>query len=206
MPIYDLEYTICVIQRGEFSFAAKSHRREDGNPRISIIQNPDSTTWILDNLDKGVPEIMKGQPQKDRIDFYFRHEDMKSLLSQFPRPIVTNNNGLRFAPLNSEGTERKEGKRVRMITPICRFYPLESVQLMVNKTPSFEAFASNAFLHLDFETGPKKIYGKEIFEVHFGIEADYVITKLKSALRSNVQLNLSNELYATIIKELNNVC
>lgn len=202
MSVFELEYTVCILQRDAFSFAAKSHRQENGNPQLEIDINTNDVTWTLTNLDGGVPETIAGAPQADRVDFYFTRDYLKENHSYFPTPNAQRNTSLKLSPTNSSGTERKEGKRVRIAQPIFRFYPVDSVRLTVNKTPAFEAHASNAYLHLDIETGPAKYYGSEIFEVHFGIEADYTVTPFQGSGSSQAQLIMSHEMYATILEEL----
>jgi len=202
MPQLDLEYTVCILQRDVFSFAAKSHRQENGDPKLIVDVTETNVMWTLANLDQGVPEIVSGEPQADRIDFYFRREILQTSFSQFPNPRSDINSGMKLQSTSSAGTERREGKRVRIVQPICRFFPVESVKLMVNKTPPFEAVARDAYLHLDIETGPAKYYGKEIFEFHFGIQADYQVNSLQGVGRSQARLTLSHELYSTILNEL----
>ena len=202
MAEFDLEYTVCVIQRNVFSFAAKSHRQEQGDPKLLVDIAESNVVWTLSNIDHGIPEVVTGTPQADRIDFYFRHENLRDILPNFPSIDENPNNSFKLLPTDSTGTERTEGKRIRIVQPVCRFFPIPYVQLLVNKTPSFEAIGRDAYLHLDFETGPARIYGREIFEVHFGVEASYVINALDSPQPSQARIVLSHELYATILNEL----
>ena len=202
MSTFDLEYTICVIQRDVFSFAAKSHREEGGDPKLHVEVVPAHVIWTLTDLDHGIPETISGTPQVDRIDFYFRREVLQTILPSFPAPASQRQGQLRLSPTNSEGTERREGKRVRIVAPICRFYPLDSVHLMVNRTPAFEASCADAYLHLDIETGPARIYGREIFEVHFGVQGEYRVTSSQRSGPSQAVLTMQHELYATILHEL----
>lgn len=202
MAEFDVEYTICIIQRDAFSFAAKSHRQENGNPRLWIDTSGGEVVWRLTNLDQGVPEIISGSPQADRIDFYFRRGALQEVLPDFPQVKESPMASLKLKPTDASGTERVEGKRVRIVQPVCRFYPLSSVRLIVNKQPAFEALATDAYLHLDFETGPARIYGREIFEVHFGVEAAYDIQKLETTDPTQAVFEMSQELYATILDEL----
>ncbi len=202
MAEFDLEYTICIIQRDVFSFAAKSHRQEEGDPKLLIDITQTSVVWTLSNIDHGIPEIVTGTPQTDRIDFYFRHENLREILPTFPVIDVSPNPSLKLTPTDSTGTERREGKRVRIVQPVCRFFPVPCVELLVNKTPSFEAVGKEAYLHLDFETGPARIYSKEIFEIHFGVEASDEINPLDNPEPSQAKISLSHELYTTIVNEL----
>lgn len=202
MSTFDLEYTICVIQRDVFSFAAKSHREENGDPKLDVTIDQHAVTWTLSDLDHGIPETIAGTPQADRIDFYFRLEMLQQSLSRFPAPQAHRNAQLRLPPTNSSGTERREGKRVRIVAPVCRFYPLASVRLLVCRPPAFEALARDAQLHLDIETGPARLYGREIFEVHFGVQADYGTAPLSATGTSRAVLTMTHELYSTIVSEL----
>lgn len=205
MSVFELEYTICQIQSGRFSMAAKSHRQEGGNPILEVGMSTSHVEWRLQKLDHGVPETVAGAPRVDRIDFYFRHEVLKSSLPLFPTPRATSNPSLKWSPLDSAGKQRNGGIGVRMVAPVCRFFPVEDVSLFSRKPPAFEARANDATLHLDMETGPARIYGSEIFEVHFGIEAQYEINPLGNPVPSHVVLLMSDALYATILAELQNV-
>lgn len=201
MADFEVEYTICIIQRDAFSFAAKSHRQENGDPKLSVDTSGEQVVWRLTNLDQGVPEIIRGSPQADRIDFYFRRCGLQEVLPYFPQVEEDPVASLRLQPTDASGTERVEGKRVRIVQPVCRFYPLNSVRLIVNKQPAFEAIANDAYLHLDYETGPARIYGREIFEIHLGIEANYEIQRLSTADPTQAVLEMSQALYATILDE-----
>lgn len=202
MATFEVEYTICLIQRDIFSFAAKSHRQEDGNPQLEVTVEPQRVVWTLSDLDHGVPETVAGTPQVDRVDFYFRREVLQASLPTFPTVAVGPDPSLRLPATNSAGTERPEGTRVRIATPVCRFFPLDSVALTVARPPEFRALADEAYLHLDIETGPASIYGTEIFEVHFGVEADYRAGPLASGNGpSRAVLTMSHELYATVLSE-----
>src|SRR4051812_44254318 len=98
----DLEYTICQVQSGKFSMAAKSHRREGGNPQLSISMLPSAVEWRLTDLDHGVPETVAGQARKDRVDFYFEYSVFKSVYPNFPAPRTSSDPvHHRFQPTNS---------------------------------------------------------------------------------------------------------
>jgi len=202
MTLFDLEYTLCLIQRDVFSFAAKSHREEEGDPTLRIDVTPSSVIWELRDLDHGVPQAIAGISRVDRIDFYFRREVLQDVLPGFPPAGASPNSALRLPPTSSAGTERREGKRVRIVAPICRFYPLDSATLIVDREPRFEACGTAAYLHLDIETGPARIYGSEIFEVHFGVQADFAAAPLEGAGPSRAILTMTHELYASIVAEL----
>lgn len=202
MSTFDLEYTICQIQSGRFSMAAKSHRQEGGSPRLEIRLGNNEVEWVLSDLDHGIPETVAGQERRDRIDFYFLLPQLRMALSSIPRPRTSHDPQLRLDPVNSQGFERTEGKRVRMVTPVCRFHPVDTVHLYSQTPPAFEAEAVDATLHLDFETGPKRIYGDEILEVHFGIEAEYTVSPLALAVPSSAVLSMTDSMYATIVRAL----
>lgn len=200
---FDLEYTICQIQSGTFSMAAKSHRQQGGQPQLTISMLPNHVEWLLTDLEHGVPETVGGQARKDRVDFYFRYEAFKTAFANFPTPRVpANSSAHRFAPTNSAGTERRGGKDVRIVAPICRFSPVSQADLISQQPPAFEAATGEAILHLDMETGPAKIYGVEIFEVHFGVEANWHVSPLKNPTSSHAILRISDSVYATIFAEL----
>ena len=106
-------------------------------------------------MDHGVPETISLTPRVDRIDFYFLRDYLHHSIKLFPIVHENKDESLIYPPTNSSGTERTEGKRVRILYPICRFFPIDKVRLMVNKQPEFEAVAQKAYLHLDIKTGPK---------------------------------------------------
>jgi len=89
-----------------------------------------------------------------------------------------------------------------MVAPICRFYPIAAVTLYSQNPPAFQASAEDATLHMDFETGPVRTYGTKIFELHFGIEAEYELEPLSEAVVSRAVIEMSHEMYATVLREL----
>ena len=182
--------------------AARSHRQEGGNPTLEIIMRPTDVEWRLDDLDNGVPETVAGAPRVNRIDFYFRVEVLRNAFPSFPPARVSSNSTYRFPATNPVGQERPGGIDVRMVYPICRFSPIEEVDLYSQQPPAFRAYGADAILHLDMETGPASIYGEEIYEVHFGIEALYDVTPLAGGQPSYAVLHMSDVVYATIRSEL----
>jgi hypothetical protein len=197
----NLEYTICQIQSGQFSMAAKSHRQEGGFPTLAIEAGPADVKWTLRNLGQGIAETVVGTERRDRVDFYFTLAGLRTDLSKFPAASALSNPMHRRPPRSSAGTERKEGKRVRLEAPICSFLPIKDVVIHSQRAPAFTATATDAILHLDMETGPARIYGTEIFEVHFGIEAIYAIST-GSPGASEAIITMSHAVYATILNEL----
>src|SRR5438046_1351012 len=117
MPTFELEYTICQIQSGSFSMAAKSHRQERGDPRLTITPLAQGVEWKLTDLDHGVPQTVAGEARKDRVDFYFRLELLRTILSTFPAPRGKPNHSMKLEPTNSRGEERVGGVDVRMVAP-----------------------------------------------------------------------------------------
>lgn len=202
MPIFKLEYTLCQIQSGKFSMAAKSHRQEGGHPILKVTLLPGYVEWRLSDLDHGIPETVAGDPRVNRVDFYFRLEALKLIIGSFPRPRARVKPGLRLAHTNSVGEERIGGIGIRMVAPVCRFFPVETVDIYSQRPPACEAHAREAILHLDFETGPARIYGQENYEVHFGIEAQYNIAPLAIPVPSYAVLKMSDERYAVILSEI----
>src|SRR5438270_8243229 len=117
MATFDLEYTICQIQSGRFSMAAKSHRQEGGNPQLTISMLPDTVEWRLTDLEHGLPETVAGPARTDRVDFYFRYDEFRVGFPGFPAPRVAPAAvAHRFPPTHATGTERAGGKLVREIT------------------------------------------------------------------------------------------
>lgn len=202
MASIPLEYTLCLIQRDIFSFARRSHREEGGDPRLEIVPSGSVVNWNLLNIDDGVLETTKGAPRVDRIDFYFRTEELKQSIAAFPPPSTSTDPTLVFSPVSSSGTERREGKRVRIVMPICRFSPVTNIRLVAAQPTPFEAVSDTGILHLDMETGPESVYGVEIFEVHLGIEADYIVGGVASPGSSHAQFSMSLPMYATVLDEL----
>lgn len=183
--------------------AAKSHRQESGNPQLTISLLPTHVEWTLTDLEHGSPETVGGQARKDRVDFYFRYDEFKETFGKFPSPRVPASfPSHRFNPTNSAGTERRGGKDVRIVAPICRFSPVSQAELISHQPPAFRAVSGEAILHLDMETGPAKIYGVEIFEIHFGLEATWDVAPLSKSTSSYATLEMSDSVYATIFSEL----
>jgi hypothetical protein len=206
VPRFELEYTICLIQRNIFSFARKSHRQEGGNPVLDIDDRGGNVVWTLEDLEHGVPEAEEGRPAVDRIDFYFRREVLQLSFPTFPAPAVPPDDRVRFPPRNPVGYEREEGTRVRLVHPVCRFIPITAIRLVAAVAPAFEATAAEGTLHLDIETGPAKIYGVEIFEYHFGVQAQYELARLPDgAGPSLARFEMSPVVYSTIVRELRRV-
>ena len=202
MPIFELEYTLCLIQSGIFSFARRSHREEGGNPALEIDLTSENVLWRLVNIDGGELETTRGAPRVDRIDFYFRMEGLTQFLASFPAPTARADPTLKFLPVTSAGTERRDGKRVRIAVPVCRFFPITDIKLFAHTPTPFEAAAPEGTLHMDIETGPKSIYGTEIFEIHLGVECDYRIQGLSTLTSSSAQFNMTFPMYATILSEM----
>jgi len=198
----DVEYTICQIQSGQISLAAKTHRRLGGNPTLLVYVTTSEVTWRLLNLIDGTPETLVGVPRQNHIDFYFLWDDIQSLKTGLPRPNARPNPALRLATLSSAGTERPGGVHIKLLVPVHR-YPLESVQLSVTQQPSFEASGINPFLHMDVESAPKKIYTRrDVFEIHFGIQADFDITGRYNGASSDVVLTMLPEVYANLYSDV----
>ena len=202
MSQVQLEYTLCQIQRDIVSFARRSHREEGGDPRLEILVETQSVTWRLLNIDGGILQTVAGTPRADRIDFYFRVAGLATALSSLPRTKASIDPALRFEPVTSVGSERKDGKRVRMLVPVCRFHPITDIALFANTSSAFRATAAQGTLHLDMESGPKKIYGTELFEVHFGVEAVFDTRKMDPPLSSSAEFKMTPSMYATILSEL----
>ena len=57
-------------------------------------------------------------------------------------------------------------------------------------------------MHLDIESTPSKMYGQELLEVHFGIQADFEIVGQFTGTQSSAVLEMTPETYATIFEEI----
>jgi len=197
----EIEYTICQIQSGEISLAAKTHRRLDGDPRLEVRLTRGLVTWRLLNLVDGTPETLVGVPRRNHVDFYFLYENLKSLLTEFPSPTGPANPDLQLPAVSSAGTERPGGKRVRIVVPVHR-YPLLSVELHVVQAPSFSAIGIEPYIHMDVESTPTGLYGGETFEIHFGIQANFEITGPFSGSMSSALIQMQPDVYATIHSDM----
>ena len=198
----EVEYTICQIQSGQISLAAKTHRRLGGNPTLQIQTAKSTITWRLTNLIDGTPETLVGVPRQNHIDFYFLWDNIQLLKNSLPNPTARPNPALRLPTLSSAGTERPGGIKIKLLVPVHR-YPLESVQLFVKQQPSFEALGTGPYLHMDVESAPKKIYNRrDVFEIHFGIQADFDITGKYNGASSDVILTMLPEVYANLYSDV----
>jgi len=197
----EIEYTVCQIQSGEISLAAKTHRRLDGDPHLEIELTPSLVTWRLLNLVDGTPETLVGIPRRNHVDFYFLYENLRSLLTEFPTPTTRADPDLRLPPVSSVGTERPGGKRVRIVAPVHR-YPLLSIELYVVQAPSFHAVGIEPYIHMDVESTPSDLYDRESFETHFGVQANFEITGSYSGSMSSAVIQMQPETYATIYSDM----
>lgn len=197
----EVEYTICQIQSGQISLAAKTHRQLGGNPQLQVQFTPTQVTWEIVNLVDGTPETLRGAPRQDHIDFYFILRNFRRIRNQFPASTVAPDFALRLPAVSSVGTERPGGKRVRMVFPAYR-YAMESVELFVTQAPSFSALGLEPFMHLDIESTPSTLYSQEMLEVHFGIQADFEILGPYTGSQSRAVISMTPEAYATVYSEL----
>ncbi|AQX72739.1 hypothetical protein [Dehalococcoides mccartyi] len=111
----EVEYTICQIQSGQISLAAKTHRQRGGNPVLQIQMASSNVTWILDNLIDGSPETLVGVPRQDHIDFYFLWDNLTLIKAGFPHTSITPNPSLKLPIKNPFGTQRPGGKYVPIL-------------------------------------------------------------------------------------------
>jgi hypothetical protein len=197
----EIEYTICLVQSGEISLAAKTHRRLHGDPRLEVGTSPEVVTWSLLNLVDGTPETIVSVPRQNHVDFYFLYTNLKNLLAQLPNPTTRANPNLCLEPVSSAGSERPGGKRVRIVAPVHR-YQLLSVELYVVQPPSFHAIGIDPYIHMDVESTPVDLYGEETFEIHFGIQAEYEIVGSYSGHQSNAIIRMRPDTYATIFQNM----
>ncbi len=110
----------------------------------SILRVTSGVVWRLLNLDHGSPEVIPGQARVDRVDFYFVHDQLRALRPALPAARTAHDPALRLAPVTSQGTERREGKRVRIVAPICRFQPVQRVTVQNRTPPAFVRAAGRA--------------------------------------------------------------
>ena len=197
----EVEYTLCQIQSGQVSLAAKTHRQSNGDPRLVVQVTSQSVRWELVNLVDGDPETIVGAPRQDHVDFYFLLDVLRRDRGQLPQPTASPDYGLRLAPANPAGMERPGGRQVRLVAPGYR-YQVESVEVFVTQAPSFHAAGSEPFLHLDIESTPPSMYGQELLEVHFGIQADFAIVGPFTGAQSRAVIEMTPETYATIFAEI----
>jgi len=197
----DIEYTICLIQSGDISLAAKTHRRLGGNPYLDVSITATDVEWRLQNLIDGTPETIVDIPRQNHIDFYFLYRDKPDILLALPTPNVSANSALSLSPVSSKGYERPGGKRVRIVAPVRRFQ-ISSIDIYVNHAPPFYAFGLEPYLHMDVENTPSGLYGEETFEIHFGIQAHFTISDTYSGTESYALIKMPFDTYATIHREL----
>jgi hypothetical protein len=76
------------------------------------------------------------------------------------------------------------------------------VEAFVAQAPSFHAIGSEPFLHLDIESTPSRLYGHELLEVHFGIQANFEILGQFAGTQSRAVIEMTPETYATIYEEI----
>lgn len=201
MPRLPVEYTLCQIQSGQVSIAIKTHRRENGNPEIDIDVHPQSVTFRLLNLFDGVPQAVLGEARQDHVDFYFLLDDLRQIRAQWPTVTAAPNRGLLLPTFDPSGTERRGGKDVRMVTPICRI-AVSGARVESIRPPVFRAVADNPELFLDFEVTPVRGYGQEMAEIHFGCNGHFQLVDAAGVNADICEIVLSHEVYATVRDEI----
>lgn len=201
----DVEYTTCLVQVGQDSLSAKTHRQRGGNPRLTINVGPNNVEWVLENLFDGNPEVVQNPPRRDRVDFYFLLDTFRQDRAQLPLPAAQPTPSLRLPTTNSAGTERPGGRRVRMDRPISR-YLIASTEMRSAHQPSFQATARGpVHLHLDIEYTPLGMYPQRLLEVHLGIQASYDILLGYAGAQNQAVIGMSHATYATIFEDLHNL-
>ena len=176
-------------------------RQSRGDPRLVVQGTSQGVRWELTNLVDGDPETIVGVPSRDHVDFYFLLDVLRRDRGQLPQPTARPDYGLRLAPANPAGMERPGGRQVRLAAPVYR-YQIESVEVFVTQAPSFHAAGSEPFLHLDIESTPSSLYGQELLEVHFGIQAGFEIVGQFTGAQSRAVIEMTPETYATIFEEI----
>ena len=84
-------------------------------------------------------------------------------------------------------------------------YSVDSVEVFVMQTPDFHAVGHQPILHLDIETTPPSIYGQEMIEIHFGIQADFEILGQYDGSQSYAVVTMSEATYATVYDDVQNL-
>jgi len=101
----EIEYTLCQIQSGDISLAAKTHRQLQGDPKLNIQLSNKLVKWELINLVDGTPETITGVPRTNHVDFYFLYDNFKAIRHMFPNPTVNPDFSLVLPPVSSAGSE-----------------------------------------------------------------------------------------------------
>ena len=197
----EVEYTLCQLQLGNTSFARRTHRQEGCDPRLSVHHGDQEVQWELTNLVEGQPEFVHGDPRQNRLDFYFLLENFRRDRGQFPPPTATPNPSMRLSTTNSQGTERRGGRRVRMVVPFQR-YKVQAAEVFVGQIPTYHAAGHEPFLHLDLEITPARLYGQELHEAHFGIQAAFQIGQSSSSINNYAVITMTPETYATVYEDI----
>ena len=197
----EVEYTLCQVQLGQTSLALRTHRRESHDPRLEIQHGNQEVQWEFTNLVEGPRQTVRGTPRRNRLDFYFFSETLRRDRGQMPPPTELPNDSLRLQTTNSQGTERQDGLRVRMVQPNQR-YQVKSIELFIGQSPTYRAVGERPILHLDVETTPPSIYGQARPEVHFGIQATYQIDQVSSGTYNYAVITMTPETYATIYEDI----
>ena len=200
----EIEYTLCQIQSGLISLAAKTHRQRGGDPRLGVTRVGQSVRWELMNLVHGDPETIIGDPRQNHVDFYFLLDALESGWSRLLQPTVFSDDRLRLPPANPVGTERPGGLFVRMGMAAHR-YQVDSLEVFVTQAPAFHAVGRQPILHLDIEITPQSIYGQEMTEIHFGIQADFEIVGVYNGHHSYAVVTMTEATYATIYDDVQNL-
>ena len=200
-----VEYALCQIQKDRDSMASRTHRLEDGDPRLVIDVRTGDVLWTLDNLMEGGRQVVSGRPRKDRVDFYFLLENFLRDRHELPDPATLPNPALRLPTTNSVGRERPGGRTIKMENPNQR-YAVASVEAFLTHPPAFHAVGNGSIsLHLDFEFTPRGMYPTRLRQVHFGIQASYRVTSGVEVAQNRVVVTMSHPTYATIYEDLQNV-
>ena len=73
------------------------------------------------------------------------------------------------------------------------------------QAPAFHAVGHDPILHLDLEITPSSIYGQELIEIHFGIQADFEIVGGYNGCQSYAVVAMTEATYATIYDDVQNL-
>lgn len=204
MATFELDYALLQIQTqdqtGKLSLARKSHRRDGGNPTLTVDPNPGGTShWVIEGLGDGEPEVVPGQARTSHLDFYMLLDDFHAARSAFPAAGTAPNSALESNAPNPHGTERVGGKSIKMDMPMHAYAPVGPVRIEFAGPPHFDGSVADSTLYVDFETAPSIGADPRIPEIHFGVALDgLALTPAAAFVATRVKLEIPSATYATL--------
>ena len=206
MPQFNLEYAIAVYQQGVFTFAAKEHRRVNGNPSLTIDVKATHVEWTIDPLTQGNPDSNYQQPQKNRFDLYFLLRDICPTTASWPTTSTVP--AIWSGANNNQGTERPGGKSIKMTTPVGRLSGISKLVAQVGfPSQPFTAEATSLNLFADIEHTPQgKLYASEESQFHLGFQGTYQYKGGAQSTGNRVVIEMSKPIYEAIRLKLISLC